>query len=45
MDLFLALIAVTLVWSLNLDLRKRLGLSAVLGAGVLYLCPLFILSC
>ena len=35
MDLLLAIIPVTIVWSLRLDLPKRLCLSAVLGAGVL----------
>ena len=35
MDLVLAIIPITIVWNLKLDIRKRLGLSAVLGAGTL----------
>ena len=33
-DMALAIVPVSLVCSLQLDLRKKLGLSVVLGAGV-----------
>lgn len=35
MDLTLAIVPITIVWNLKLNIHKRLGLLAVLGAGVM----------
>ena len=35
-DLALALLPITIMWNLQLSLEKKIGISAVMGLGVLY---------
>jgi hypothetical protein len=39
LDFFLALLPITIIWNLQLDAKKKIGISILLGLGVLLVTP------